>query len=355
MGLHREATYKSLPEPGMCRRIWWHLANQDTLQSLCYGRPSSLRMQEVDVNLPTLHDFAEADPDNELFLQRTKLCKILGSVSEAQYGRQQRPVMEQIIHIGESLRDWIESLRPDLRLYDPMEQRAYRPFVYQLHIMYFTGVILFYRLVENCLESLRVSVVAASAIATLFEEIYYRGDIISLLPINNWYCMVASVPLVHALVKFPDTNARHREDLAKVRLALQDMRANNPSSALILANVDRVQRSVLGDGGNGGVVQSHLPADASAGRPAFGDNMFCAGLCHRVDKLRLFPFPASLCPSMDLLCVNSAQPHNPVATPPMQLLEAESDMMFNFDLCDVQLDPLWTDFERPVEPYSSQM
>lgn len=294
---------------------------------------------------PNLQDFAVSHPDNEIFIQRTKLCLILGKVADAQYGQQRKPKLEEIANIGENLREWIRDLPEGLHLYDEsFERKPYRRHASELHIMYFTCIILFYRLVENprlCLDSLKVSVVAASGIAWLFEELHYRGDMISLLPINNWYCMVASVPLIHAIARLSENNALLREDLSKIRLVLQEMKANSPSTNLIIANLDRVQRSILGI--NGSPVQPRIPEDN--GGSLSESEVSCSAQCHRIDPLRLFPYPPTICSSMNLLPLGNRDTVDAEAMPNLQFLDGESDLMFNFDLCDVQMDQFLTQFE----------
>lgn len=361
MGLHREATYTARSNAGISRRIWWHLfvcipfslscpsksnlfQNQDKLQSLCYGRPPAIRLHEIDVKLLTLEDFSTPHPDNEVLIQRTKLCIILGKVSDAQYGRQMKPFLEEATNIGEYLKKWINGLPPNLHLYDELgARRPYHRPVSELHIMYFTGIILFYRLVGNSrlgLTPLKMSVVAASCIARLFEETYYRNEIISLLPINNWYCTVASVALIHALKRFPEDGAVRRQELEILSLVLQGMVINTPSSNLILRNIDRIQSLTLEQD------PTTRPLRVTQD-PALGSD--AASLVHfrGTDPLALFPFPGDICPCMKMLRTTAGEIHGNddagVASP--GCFEDISDLTFNFDFCDVQLDGSVLPFE----------
>ncbi|KAL3458373.1 fungal-specific transcription factor domain-containing protein [Aspergillus heterothallicus] len=253
MGLHRESTYHNRPSSGVCRRIWWHLFNQDKLQSLCYGRPPAVRLYEMDVPPPTLEDFSVYSPDNEIFIQRTRLCIILSKVSDAQYGRHQQSLLEEATNIGQYLKKWIEELPDDLRLDrrgEPTVRNPYRRAVSELHVMYFTGIILFYRLVESPqyrLSSLTISAVAASCIVHLMTEIFHRDEVAFLLPINNWYGMVASVPLISAQAKLhKDVAAIRRQELEMLRVVMREMLSTAPSTQLILNNIDRLESLVLG-------------------------------------------------------------------------------------------------------------
>ncbi|KAF9894000.1 hypothetical protein FE257_008971 [Aspergillus nanangensis] len=355
MGLHRESTYHGRQAAGISRRIWWHLFNQDKLQSLCYGRPPAVRLYEVNVQLPTSQDFSTPHPDNEIFLQRTKLCILLGKASDAQYGRQQQSLLAEATGIGEYLKQWIKELPPELHLYrrdEPRARAGYRRSVSELHIMYFTGIILFYRLVENRqlgLTSLKISVVAASCIARLMMEIYYRNEVAMLLPINNWYATVASVPLILAQAKMLEEEVDlRREELEMLRLVLREMVTTSPSTQLILGNIDRIERAVLGRPGEG-----EVPLPRSPGGGSHGVAVAAAGhvdslpwtQLRPVDPVLLFPFPSDLSPSMHLIHAaasssssSSVDPQGyPVGTEDISV-DAEQQFTLNFDFDDVQLD-----------------
>lgn len=309
----------------------------------------------MDVKTPTLNDFSQAHPDNEIFLQRVKLCIVLGKVSDAQYGRQQQSMLEDATNIGEYLKQWIEELPDDLRLYrrDRNDDRApYRRAVSELHIMYFTGIILFYRLVENRqlgLTPLKISVVAASCIVRLLMEIYYRNEVALLLPINNWYATVASVPLISAQAKLPEEVDLRREELKMLRLVLREMVTTSPSTVLILSNIDRIERCVLGTSG---------PVDLLPHRSLGGvhvqtgssnlDNLPWAQFTP-IDPLTLFPFPSGLSSSMHLIHPTSVAresqnhplgPGGISGADEMTGEQGQEEQYFalNFDFSNVQLD-----------------
>ncbi|KAL3449668.1 hypothetical protein BJX65DRAFT_305692 [Aspergillus insuetus] len=359
MGLHREATYHTeggprLESVGGSGGI--SLYNQDKLQSLCYGRPPAVRLYEIDVEPPTLRDFSIASPDNEVFLQRTKLCILLGKVSDAQYGRHQRSLLEEATNIGQYLKQWIEELPADLRLYphtDPSVRSPYRRAVSELHVMYFTGIILFYRLVESpqdTFTSLKVSVVAASCIVHLLMEIYYRDEVPLLLPINNWYATVASVPLISAQAKLPEDGAIRREELEMLRLVLREMLPTSPSTQLIMNNIDRMERLVLGAPGEPGPTHPRQPPPAveRPATPSSPDGLSWTQF-RPLDPSLLFPFDASLFQVLHCLKDLSNEVANYAAPPGSMNMSADGEgatilgleeqhFSFNFDFADVQLD-----------------
>jgi hypothetical protein len=303
------------------------------------------------VELPTLQDFSIPHPDNEVFLQRTKICIILGKLSDAQHGRYQSSILEEATHIGKYLKKWINELPQHLQLYTPdlpPTRSPYRRAASELHIMYFTCIILFYRLIESPhlgLTSLKVSLVAASSTLQLLKEIYYRNEIPHLLPINNWYCMVAGVPLIHAMVKLPENATLHQEDLDMLRLILHEMTHTSPSTQLIINNIDRLHRSVLS-----------TPDDELISRPSLGSNNLASSETRDpifwaqfrpVEPLQLFPFPPEMSPRMNLL-QSVAQTFNSSDVIPVEseslrgeeqgTREGTPQFSFNFDFGNIQVD-----------------
>jgi hypothetical protein len=219
--------------------------------------------------------------------------------------------------------------------------------------MYFTGIILFYRLVESpqdTFTSLKVSVVAASCIVHLLMEIYYRDEVPLLLPINNWYATAASVPLISAQAKLPEDGAIRREELGMLRLVLREMLPTSPSTQLIMNNIDRMERLVLRAPGEPGPTHSRQPPRAVK-RPATpsSPNGLSWPQFRPLDPSLLFPFDARLFQSLHCLenisieVTNSAAPPGNMYTSadgegvPLLGLE-EQHFSFNFDFADVQLD-----------------
>ncbi|KAL2831015.1 fungal-specific transcription factor domain-containing protein [Aspergillus pseudoustus] len=368
MGLHREATYHDRPSAGICRRIWWHLFNQDKLQSLCYGRPPAVRLYEIDTQAPTLGDFSVSSPDNEVFIQRTKLCIILSKVSDAQYGRHQRTLLEEATNIGQYLKEWIEELPDDLRLYrrgEPTVRNPYRRAASELHVMYFTGIILFYRLVESPqyrLTSLKISAVAASCTVHLMTEIFYRNEICLLLPINNWYGMVASVPLISAQAKLAKDTAVRRQELNMLRVIMREMLPTAPSTQLILNNIDRLESLVLLGASAAGEAYP-APQPAAVERPAATnslDGMSWASF-RPMEPLLLFPFDVAIFPRLtelkDLALEASYDQAimgniTPDESGPTAMLE---EFNLNFDFGNVQMDEFPLAFGEPDMSSFSQV
>jgi hypothetical protein len=176
----------------------------------------------------------------------------------------------------------------------------------------------------------------------LLEEIYYRGEVHYLLPINNWYAMVASVPQIHALVALPENKHLRLEELRMIRLVLQKMAVNVPSSNLILSNIDRIQQSSESGALAPSIHNRGIPNAAVAENDPVIQTSF-----RQVGPQALFPFPETICPSMDLLKSNDGEVEIPSYTPGTSLDHGVSEWLFNFDFGDVQLDGFPVSFNVP--------
>ncbi|OBT74356.1 hypothetical protein VF21_06796 [Pseudogymnoascus sp. 05NY08] len=319
----------------------------DKLQSAGYGRPPAISFHQFDTRMPTMEDFPTHHPDNEVFIYKTKLMVILGKITAAQYQYRLEcpPTLEEAMSIVGSLKEWINGLPEDLRLYNGSVRRPYRRSALELHIIYFVCVILINRFCEKpnrSWASLKTPIVAASCIASLFEEIYYRDEVIYVAPINNWFCMVASIPLIISIKLLPEKQGLFTENLATIKSVLEQMALRTPSSELILSSVNRVERAKNHEAENNATAPSlHTPTNMDHGDVQKSPD-FEGFLLGSVEAL--FPFPNTLCASMDLLSTIQ-DGNNQGQTLPAEHLVEISDWMFNVDFSDMQ----WDSFQMPFD------
>ncbi|OAL31263.1 hypothetical protein AYO20_08318 [Fonsecaea nubica] len=263
MGLHKEATYSGNQDAGTRRRMWWHLfvgmaspsahsmltllQNQDKLVSFCYGRPLMIHMHDTDVQPLSQRDFPNEHPDNNIFIERTKLCMIFGQLADGRYNPNLS--YRDIVPIGQAFETWVCELPADLTL-QHTDSRPYRRVVSELHILYY-GCLLIYQLslmkVEPVSSSARATfeecIQTASHLIRVFEEIQCRNDLVYLAPINAWFCYLAGVVQIRARATFPGQAEGFDDNLEIVRTVLQELSATVPSSALVLGNLKRAELS----------------------------------------------------------------------------------------------------------------
>ncbi|KIX03137.1 uncharacterized protein Z518_06688 [Rhinocladiella mackenziei CBS 650.93] len=301
MGLHQDSTYVSMTNPGVIRRLAWHIYARDKLQSACFGRPALIKSHEFKVRPLEYCDFKVINDQAELFIQYVNLNAILGKMLEL-HSRKPYGDPAEAVHILDSLKSWINQLPSNLRLYTySTDQRTYRRDVYEVHINYFVLVVMFFHLCGHAITirtstANLTSLIASSCIARLYEEMEYRDDIAYLLPINTWYIMVGCIPQVHQSTGRPNGDTICEDELNILRHALRTMANKYPPSRNVLYGIDRFARKRTTTGKN--EVRRPLGiSDLTGGRSnendpgAFPDELV----------RELFPLPKTMCPRMDLL------------------------------------------------------
>jgi hypothetical protein len=206
-----------------------------------------IHMHDTDVQPLSQSDFPEEHPDNNIFIERTKLCMIFGQLADGRYN----PNLNygDIVPIGQAFETWVCELPAELTL-QHTDSKPYRRVVSELHILYY-ACLLIYQLslmkVEPVSSSGRATfeecVQTASHVIRVFEDIQYRNDVLYLAPINAWFCYLAGVVQIRARATCSGQGGEFDDNLAIVRAVLQELSATVPSSALVLGNLNRAELS----------------------------------------------------------------------------------------------------------------
>ncbi|KAL1860845.1 hypothetical protein Plec18167_003869 [Paecilomyces lecythidis] len=205
-------------------------------------------MQDIDVELPTMDDFPTQHNDNHLFIERTKLCVLLGQLADAR----RKPQMADIglEAIGESLRRWPDQLHRELRLHDPAKGKCSRRVTSELHITYYIAMILYLQSVAktNSTQRSTRSILKecseyASRTICLFEESLYRNDVLYLAPINNWFVFLAGVIQIRSRATLVEKRDTCTAEVNIVKTVLKQLADVVPSSAFILCSFERMESS----------------------------------------------------------------------------------------------------------------
>ncbi|KAJ5761064.1 hypothetical protein N7520_008220 [Penicillium odoratum] len=291
MGLHRESTYSKLTNPGNARRMMWFLFAQDKLLSACFGRPSFIRTAELDLRPLQLQDFERQDIQAEIFIEYVKLGMITGHMVDC-HGREGQPQYGEVTAILQSLQQWINNLTSQLRLYDGNDRRYFRRDVCELHINYFVCVVVLCRLFGTSLPpatASAVSLVASSCISHLYEEIIFRDEINYMMPLNNWFLMVACAPQIQQSSTCQGKDTLCTEELKKLMTALRYMNLKWPPARILLAIIERL------------AAKSHQEMNSLGQTPDSSLHMDSLSetwsrILPHSDLRALFPFPTSLSP-----------------------------------------------------------
>ncbi len=217
------------------------------MTAFCYGRPSAINIRETDARLPTRDDFPMTSADSDIFIEKMKLCVILGRLVDA------RSSPASLHHdgpsVGEALKSWVQDLPGEMQLYNGVDRHAYRRVISELHIIYYVCMIINLQSMAKAepnssgsSTSLEDCVQASSQITRLMEEIFYRNEVSYLAPINNWFCLLAGVIQIRARATFSEASIVRTEELGILKTVLQEMIPTVPSSDLILKNLERLEQ-----------------------------------------------------------------------------------------------------------------
>lgn len=128
----------------------------------------------------------------------------------------------------QSLVGWIAQLPPDLHLYDIAGSRM--PFCFpatELHIEYFGTVIL--SQARSCRSTKQwpcslASLLAATCIASLYEEILYREQVAILTTMHPFWCLTAAIPLLYYKPDTESLETQRKESLAVLTSVVEQLR-----------------------------------------------------------------------------------------------------------------------------------
>ncbi|ETI27321.1 hypothetical protein G647_09511 [Cladophialophora carrionii CBS 160.54] len=240
IGLHREPDPR-MAEARLRRRIWWALVSRDNLIATSHGRPRAINAEDSNVRPLRVDDFEAGDNDALLFMQFVQITSILGDMTE--HYRRGTLSDRKKIDFEDSLRAWLNAVPSSLRLYrrgTETEAAAetkkgnnrlteYDFKFRQLHVLYFTALIILFRHDNKNDPPAPVSLLAASFISGIFEEYLTHEDIPHLPVTAIFYLMVAAL-LQLSYQRFPSLAAHRNEEIDIIRLSLDGLKKRFPSA-----------------------------------------------------------------------------------------------------------------------------
>ncbi|KAH7303251.1 hypothetical protein B0I35DRAFT_365353 [Stachybotrys elegans] len=275
IGLHRETSYAARPDAACLRRVFWHLHVPFS------GRPPLLRPGDYDVSLPRPEDFETVSLQSLIFIESTKLWTVLGRASVI-VAKGQGPGT-QVAGIYATLVDWIGNIPADLHLYETSGcRKGYHRPTAELFIQYFVTIILTWiprQTEKDFLPAVPpLTVVAASCVASLYDELNCRDEATSLLPLHGFFCLAALLPLVFHRPSEAAREMARRTKIGVLRSILVGMRDRYGDADMALRKIDALDKKV-----------------------ALYEIRDLLSLPEWIDHSLLFPFPEEMCDDMDLL------------------------------------------------------
>ncbi|KAF2801493.1 uncharacterized protein BDZ99DRAFT_456266 [Mytilinidion resinicola] len=223
VGLHREPVKKA--DAGLRRRIWWSLVVRDCLINAGHGRPRAIDLKLTDVSPPTAHDFEGDTARANLFSSYVTISSILGDLTQSFLTKS--GFQDQRSQIENHLYRWLKTLPDSLHLCRPEHGRLLKQYNFesrQLHVQYFTVLIIINRSRDSRGPPSTASLLASSFLAGIFEDFLARDELRYLGPIFTFYLLVAGMAqlscyrytgLWDAAAKDLDVMFRALDELAK--------------------------------------------------------------------------------------------------------------------------------------------
>ncbi|KAJ8114984.1 hypothetical protein OPT61_g3262 [Boeremia exigua] len=192
VGLHREPS--GTPDAGLRKRIWWSLVTRDCLINAGHGRPRAIDLKLADVSPISPLDFDGAVASADLFATYVAISCILGDLTQS-YLRKQG-LQEQKKSLEDRLFRWLKTLPDHLQLCRATDGRPLKTYSFearQLHVQYFTVLVILNRPLDPKLAPSTASLLASSYIVGIFEDFMARDELRYLGPIFTFYCLTAGM------------------------------------------------------------------------------------------------------------------------------------------------------------------
>lgn len=195
IGLHREPQNK--PDAAIRRRLWWSIVTRDCLINAGHGRPRAISLQKTDVLPPSIRDFEGDVNAFNLFSAYVGISMILGDLTQCFLQKGQ--FAEKKSGIDDRTFRWMKTLPESLQLCYTQNGRPLRAYNFearQLHVQYFTSVIILNKTVAPNTTPSSASLLASSFVAGIFEDFLVRDELRYLGPIFTFYLLAAGVCLL---------------------------------------------------------------------------------------------------------------------------------------------------------------
>lgn len=146
-------------------------------------------------------------------------------------------------HFRNSLYIWARELPPELRLFrqPPDAINSYNFEARQIHVIYFSTLILLFRTSAPRSSGLAASLVAASFVAGIFEEFLVRDEIGYLGPgIYKFFLLTAAITLL-SVYRCPSVEMDVLEDYEAIKQSLKQFSLRYPSALATLHMIESLE------------------------------------------------------------------------------------------------------------------
>jgi Fungal specific transcription factor domain len=242
IGLHREPTKRS--DAALRRRLWWSLVVRDSLINAGHGRPRAINLQVSDVLPTTVHDFDGNQHAADLFAAYTGISCIIGDLTQCFL--QKGKFTERRSSLGDRVFRWVKTLPDALQLCYQQPNKPLKMYGFearQLHVQYFTALIIINKNPEKGSAPSTASMLASSFVAGLFEDFLARDELRFLGPIFTFYLLCSGTTLLSSY-RYPGLWHLAEQDLQIIFKSQEELSKRWPSAVGSLKNLADVREKV---------------------------------------------------------------------------------------------------------------
>ncbi|KAH3687386.1 hypothetical protein WICPIJ_001663 [Wickerhamomyces pijperi] len=202
-----ETSNLSVKELKLAKLIFWYLYIRDVATAVGYGRPVMINLDDCDIELPVLSDFAEEVPriNAQCFIEMLKITEVAWIVAQEQYSisafkKKKRGEHMPINHCDMLLSNWRGGLAPELQ-YDPSKNMPFM--VLTLNLYYYHTVCQIHR--DSLTTPVKINGQTYPSEGIFFRALQIIVDIIDRLAKKDElrFCAIYSVTVVfYAAVTF---------------------------------------------------------------------------------------------------------------------------------------------------------
>lgn len=201
---------------------------RDNQIATSHGRPRAINLEDTNVRALRDSDFDDQQ-DAALFKHFVRITSILGDMTE--HYRRGTLSDRKKLNIEAELAGWLMEVPESLTLFDRRSRslKEYSLESRQLHVPYFTALIILFREAEPTQTPSPLSSLAASFISGIFEEYLTHEDISHLAAPAIFYLLVAALVQI-SYHRFPHWNAARTEEVQIINLSLNELKRRFPTA-----------------------------------------------------------------------------------------------------------------------------
>jgi hypothetical protein len=294
IGLYQNMSERQLPDKASRQRrvrLWWTMYVLDRMMSSKVGYPTSLKDEDIEVDLPTDEGLTEAQRndfiDVDYLTASISLARIAGGIIGSLYSRRKLPdtFSQRVQAIFRKLRDWLEALPLSMQLRQDEASSQVARHIVMMHLSFNQCVILATRpillhvfrtsnRIGGATEEIPQATSALAATCThsachsyrLLMRSWVNGSFFTLDYLSAQYLFAAATVLAISSLS-NDSNAKsHQNDLESATHLLRQLSLlGNLAATEFCGHLDAVLRSISAfKAGRGGSSDETALIEASA-------------------------------------------------------------------------------------------